>query len=163
MSQGCAVFVRGTTQDVTIRTATPGARIEVDGVPMKGAVDVAPNQSAAVTTVVVNLDRGLYHVIRIEAPNHFPLEATVRPATNEDWLFAEECTMWPILWLPMAIDINSGALNDLPDPIDLQLTRTPSTAAEAAGAVHQLIRRPSTEHEELRDYRTARVIIADDN
>ncbi len=155
-SQGCAVFVRGTTQDVTIRTTTPDAQIEVDGVKQQVKVDVAPNSSGTVTSVVVNLDRALFHYVRIEAPNYFPLEATLRPSTNEDWLFGEECLMWPILWLPMAIDLNTGALNDLADPVDLELMKTPTVEAQAAGATRQVVRRAEVEPEDLRAYRTAR-------
>jgi hypothetical protein len=156
VSQGCAVFVRGTTQDVTIRTTAPDAKIEVDGVLQQTTVDVAPNTSAAVTSAVVKLDRGLFHYVRIVAPGYFPLEATLRPATNEDWLLAEEWLMWPVLWLPMAIDLNSGALNDLKDPVELEPMKTPTVEAQAAGATRVVVRTAEVEREESRYYRTAR-------
>ncbi|MEZ0230509.1 MAG: hypothetical protein ACAI25_17945 [Planctomycetota bacterium] len=117
-TQGCAILVRGDMQDVTVQSQVPEIRFAVDGVPAKlGEIE---------------LDRNRVHVIHAEAPGYDSLELTVYPSINEDWLFAEQAFMWPILWLPMAVDYNSGALNDIPSPIDLTLTKTKEPAPQAA-------------------------------
>ncbi len=118
-TQGCAVFVRGDMQDVTVQSQVPGIKIAVDGQPAKlGEIE---------------MDRGKVHVIHAEAPGYDSLELTVYPSINEDWLFGEQAFMWPILWLPMAVDYNSGALHDIPSPIDLVLTKQKEAPPAAAG------------------------------
>jgi hypothetical protein len=119
VTQGCAVFVRGDQQDVRLETKVPGVQLWADGNPVKPGP--------------VTLDRGRIHVFQAEAPGYDPMEITVYPVVDDDWLFAEQCTMWPILWLPMAVDLNTGALNNLPASIDM--TQRKSDAAPPADVI----------------------------
>ena len=148
-TQGCAILVRGDVQDVTLTsTVAEGLRVEVDGKPAKLGT--------------VELDRGRIHVIYAEAPGHDSLEVTVHPFINDDWLFAEQCTMWPILWLPMAVDYNTGSLHDLPETIDLNLTKTKEapptpagTAAAPAETRKRVIKKVPPQPVSIRENRTA--------
>lgn len=160
LSQGCAIFVRGDQQDVVIQSQVPEVRIEVDGKPAQLGT--------------FELDRGRVHVIHAEAPGYDTLDVTVYPSVNDDWLFGEQCTMWPVLWLPMAIDYNSGALNDLPTPIDLQLSKSKAPPATAQGEqpsttvpvaevkeVKIVIKKPPAQYDSIRHYRTSRTDLKD--
>jgi hypothetical protein len=155
-TQGCAIIVRGDMQEVTLQSAVAeGIRVEVDG--------------KAAKLGVVELDRSRIHVIRAEAPGHDPVEVTVHPFINEDWLFAEQCTMWPVLWLPMAVDYNSGSLHDFPATIDLPLAKSktpdpataganaPSTAVPAAEVRETkiVLKKPRRQPTSVRESRTA--------
>jgi hypothetical protein len=160
-SQGCALCVRGDEQDVELRSSTPDIRVEVDGVAI-AAVGSLPS---------VTLDRNRVHLIRAEAPGYDPIEVTLIPCMNEDWLFAEQCTLWPILWLPMALDLNTGALNDLVTPVELNLKRTappppapagnPNAVVQAAAPkvteIKLMTKKPGQVRDSVADYRTARL------
>lgn len=169
MSQGCAIVVRGDRQDVSIRSQVPDTHVEVDGVALKLS-DVA-NAGSNCAAGVIELDRNRVHEIRAQAPGYDPLVVIVYPAMSDDWLFAEQCTMWPILWLPMAIDLNSGALNDLPETIDLPLVKSkepvtaqgPSATANAAEIRETkiVIRKQPPPRESLRECRTSRMSFDD--
>jgi len=158
-TQGCALCFRGDEQDVTIQSDTPDIRIEVDGLAVVGS------------NTIVTLDRNRVHLIHAEAPGYDTMEITLIPCMDEDWLFAEQCTLWPILWLPMALDLNTGALNDLVSPVDINLRRTPPPPApnpnnpnavvQAAGPkiteIKLMTRKPGQILNSVSDYRTARL------
>ncbi|HZU98423.1 MAG TPA: hypothetical protein VFF73_17075 [Planctomycetota bacterium] len=160
-TQGCALCVRGDEQDVELRSNIPDIRVEVDGVAI-AAVGSLPS---------VTLDRNRVHLIRAEAPGYDPMEVTLVPCMNEDWLFAEQCTLWPVLWLPMALDLNTGALNDLVSPVDLNLKKTPppppapanapNTVVQAAAPkvteIKLMTKKPGQVLDSVSEYRTARM------
>jgi hypothetical protein len=145
--------MRGDLQDVTVQSQVADVKIDIDGTPAKLGV--------------VELDRARTHVIHAEAPGYDPLELIVYPQLNDDWMFAEQCTMWPILWLPMAIDYNSGALNDFPSPIDIALTKSKTTAQADGTSVTEtrevklVIKKPAAELTSVRQSRTARMDLQD--
>jgi hypothetical protein len=115
---GCATVLHGTTQEISILSGPPGARVEIDGVP------------SGQTPLVTKLPRKQAHQVRIEANGYLTYETTLRRSAGP-WL-------WPdivgtaMFVVPLPVDALSGALYEL-SPKQVQATLVPRPDTLAAG------------------------------
>lgn len=116
---GCGTVVNGMHQDLAITSDPGGAAVSVDGI------------SAGSTPVVMSVSRKHAHVVKIERPGFYPVEASVVPVTSTwEWgniLFAGI--------IGVAVDAWTGGMYDLSrDTIDAYFPAHPNKSDKVAAA-----------------------------
>ena len=94
---GCGTIVNGFHQDLAVTSNPGGALVSIDGEP-KGT-----------TPVVVSVRRGHGHVVKVEQPGYYPIEASVAPITSP-WEWGNLIS-WT--FIGVAIDAWTGGMYDL--------------------------------------------------
>jgi hypothetical protein len=122
LGPGCALAMRGRTQEVTIRASPADARITVDGKPVRAGP--------------VRLERGRNHVVRVEAPGYRPGGAAINSHLTAsfavgDAVFAASGLLFfyvgaIVTCVPLVVDAATGAIDELePRDVVVRLERAP--------------------------------------
>lgn len=117
---GCGTIVNGFHQDLAITSNPGGANVSVDGVP------------SGTTPIVASLRRGDAHVVKIEQPGYYPVEASVVPVTST-WEWGNVLS-WGLIGL--AVDAWTGGMYELSqDRVNAAFPSQPDKSTKTASAV----------------------------
>jgi PEGA domain-containing protein len=97
LTTGCGTFVNGIHQDLTVTSSPGGSEVSIDGVPL------------GTTPVVASVTRLFGHVVKVERPGYYPIEASVVPvASTWEW---GNLISWGLIGF--AVDAWTGGMYEL--------------------------------------------------